>query len=256
MPSRSLSQSPSMSRFRFRLVFVLAFVFGSMAGSGPASAAEGVLKGQLFTAQHPDSLAGGAEVTLVFRDDTNELTHKSTVATPRGEYEFTGLKTDPGYQYVVRVAYFDRDFLGPPISFEDGQTEVEFNFLVARNAAPLPPMEGEAHSHPTSTRPPMGSPVPPNPGAMVAITATILALFLLPILSAYRRDRLSVATAGSPARPRAVDALMRDIAALDLRFSEREIEEGDYRSVRRSLLQKLHALTGAERTESSEIPRT
>ncbi len=249
---------PDASNCRLRIypVLVLSFALVLMAG-GPAVAADGVLKGQLFTAQHPDSLAGGAEVTLVFRDDTNELTHKSTVATPRGEYEFTGLKTDPGYQYVVRVAYFDRDFLGPPISFEDGQTEVEFNFLVARNAAPLPPMEGDVHQHqPTTTRPPMGSPVPPNPAAMVAITATILALFLLPILNAYRRDRLSVNGSEGAARPRAVDALLRDIAALDLRYSDRDIEEGDYRSVRRSLLQKLHTLTGVVPTESSETPRT
>jgi hypothetical protein len=76
---------------------------------------------------------------------------------------------------------------------------------------------------------------------MTVIVLTILALFGLPITTAYRRDRVSSESGRED--PEAA-ALIRDIASLDLRFSRQELESTDYEAVRRSLLRRLHELTG------------
>ncbi|MEZ4648920.1 MAG: hypothetical protein R3E97_09075 [Candidatus Eisenbacteria bacterium] len=83
-------------------------------------------------------------------------------------------------------------------------------------------------------------PVYQDPVTMVVIVLTLFALFGLPIANAYRKDRVRRAREdGSQAA-----GLIRDIGSLDLRFAREELEEPDYQSVRRSLLRRLHQITG------------
>lgn len=134
------------------------------------------------------------------------------------------------------------------MSFEPGSSLLEFNFLVSRDAQPIPqtdahpPMDGALDAH---THPPL-QPVRQDPLAAVAIVAGVLALFALPFVLG-RRD------GGGDGQRRiegpAVD-LMRDIASLDLRFAEGDLEESDYRAVRASLFEKLEERTGGARSGS------
>jgi hypothetical protein len=207
------------------------------------SAQEGSIVGQLFTAEHPDSVAAGAQLTLIYRTPAGEVERVPASAGPHGEYEFQGLSADPSIQYVIKVSHFGRDFLGAPIQFESGQTTLAYNFLVARDAAPLPAGGMEGHPPISSDTPAQMAPptVRQNPVTMTVIVLTILALFGLPITTAYRRDRVSSESGRED--PEAA-ALIRDIASLDLRFSRQELESTDYEAVRRSLLRRLHELTG------------
>lgn len=215
-----------------------------------ATAQTGRILGQLFTAEHPDSVAVGAELTLIFRGADGEVERIPATAGPDGEYEFSGLSTDPEIQYVVKVSHFGRDFLGAPIQFEQGETELAYNFLVSRDAAPLPADGMEGHPPMSQGAPAQMSPPPvyQDPVTMVVIVLTLFALFGLPIANAYRKDGLAPASGGTD--PEAA-ALIRDIASLDVRFERRELEEPDYQSVRRSLLRRLNQITGV----SAETPR-
>lgn len=231
------------------LVLLGAATGGGVTGAAPAFAATGRIAGQLFTAEHPDSLAAGAELTLIFRSADGAVQRIPTTAGSQGEYQFTRLDTDPALQYVIRVRHFGRDFLGAPIHFEPGESDLVYNFLVARDAAPLPTEGMEGHppipSGGMATQPPR---VRQDPLAMGAIVVGILALFGIPIAEAYRRDRSRrVRGAGLGPDPEA-ESLVQDIARLDLRFARGEIESGDYQAVRRSLRRRLEELTGvAER---------
>lgn len=236
-----------------RLALGLALVGGVLgAGSiwaqaetapGASGAGVGVLQGRLFTAQHPDSVASNAEVQLIFRDADDHLQRISSTAGPDGSYAFPGISADPTLDYVVRVQFFGRDYLGAPISFTAGETELEYNFLVARNAESIP-MDGLPDNHPQmgeTARPPMAPPVRQDPLTMVVLVAVILALFGLPIISAWKRE---VADAqATNARP--IDSLVRDIAGLDLRFERGDLEEDVYRKVRDSLFARLRESAGA-----------
>ena len=216
------------------------------AAAQPGTAETGSILGQLFTAEHPDSVAAGAELTLIFRAPDGEVQRVPGVAGPHGEYEFPGLSTDPSLQYVVRVSYFGRDFLGAPMQFDVGQTRLAYNFLVARDAAPIPTGGMEGHPPISSDDAPaqMGqNGVRQDPFSMTVIVLAILALFGLPIATAYRRDRQG--PEGKREDPEAA-ALIRDIASLDLRYSRGELEASDYEAVRRSLIRRLHALTGVQ----------
>ena len=234
----------ALARIFLLAVLPLSFFFGG-AGSvsaqpaagetdAPAgSAGPGELRGQLFTAQHPDSVAAGAEVTLIWRDASDELNRISSTAGEDGSYSFPGLSADPTIDYVVRVQYFGRDYLGAPVSFTAGETVLEYNFLVARDAESIP-MDGlpDGHSHTggAATPPPL-QPVKQNPVTMLVLVALFIALFALPVLSVWKRE---VALARGSNRP-PIDSLVRDIAGLDLRFQRGDLEEDVYRQVRESL---------------------
>lgn len=226
------------------MLVAFLILFGALVSAGSA-AAQGSILGQLFTAENPDSVAAGAELTLIFRTPDGEVARVPARAGSHGEYEFAGLSTDPAIQYVIRVSYFGRDFLGAPIQFGPGETELAYNFLVARDAAPLP--EGGMEGHPPVTNsssvsaqmPPRG--VRQDPVTMFVIVLTILAAFGLPIATAYKRDRTGDGVQGED--PESA-ALIRDIASLDVRFDRQELEASDYEAVRRSLLRRLHDLTG------------
>ena len=142
------------------------------------------------------------------------------------------------------MTYFGRDFLGAPIHFDSGQTNLAYNFLVSRDAAALPPdaMEGHTHAPGGTMRMPPDR-VRQDPVTMTIIVLTALALFALPIMTAERRDR---SEAESHEDDPESAALIRDIASLDLRYSRQELETTDYEAVRRSLLRRLHELKGVE----------
>lgn len=240
-----MGSSRARRRAGYRAVYAVLVLLGMAALSGSAAAQAGRIAGQLFTAEHPDSLAVGAELTLIFRSADGAVQRIPATAGIQGEYEFSGLPTDPALQYVIRVRHFGRDFLGAPIHFEPGEADLIYNFLVSRDAAPLPTDGMEGH-------PPIGSGgaarqepgVRQDPLAMSAIVLGILALFALPIAEAYRRDRALRALRAAPTADPEAEALVQDIARLDLRFARGELESGDYQAVRRSLLRRLHELTG------------
>jgi hypothetical protein len=213
-----------------------------------AQSGVGTIRGQLFTAQHLDSVAGGAELTLIYRQSASEPVERmTTTAGEDGTYLFTPVSPDPAIAYVIKVHHFGRDFLGAPMSFEPGSSLLEFNFLVSRDAQPVPqsdghpPMEDASDSHAHEVER-----VRQDPLAAVAIVGGVLTLFALPFLAGRSR--------GSGNRERRVEGaaadLMRDIASLDLRFAEGDLEESDYRSVRASLFEKLEERTGAARPAS------
>lgn len=225
------------------LLLFLVILAPSIAGAQQSGV--GIIRGQLFTAQHLDSVAAGAELTLIYRQSAAEPVERmTTTAGADGTYLFTPVSPDPTIAYVIKVHHFGRDFLGAPMSFEPGSSLLEFNFLVSRDAQPVPQTDGH---------PPMEDASGPgaheierirqDPLAAVAIVAGVLTLFALPFLVGRSRR--------SGDRERRVEGaaadLMRDIASLDLRFAEGDLEESDYRSVRASLFEKLEERTGAAR---------
>ncbi|MCA9726904.1 MAG: hypothetical protein KC729_04420 [Candidatus Eisenbacteria bacterium] len=247
-PGGSGGSFPCRSVLLVALVALLALSLGAPVQA--QNAGTGTILGQLFTAEHPDSVAGQAELTLIFRPAGAETVERvSQTAGPDGSYRFDGVSTDPTISYVIKVHYFGRDFLGAPIAFEAGQSVLEFNFLVARDAKPIPQSDGHPPMDGGMGGSGMGGvlqPVRQDPLAAVAIVAGLLAFFLLPVAMERRK--------GPAERPRldgAASDLMRDIASLDLRFANGELAESDYRSVRSSLFQKLEEKTGAVETRAT-----
>lgn len=234
------------------LLFVSLFAGASLAQSPPTG--PGTIRGHLFTAESVDSVAAGAEVTLVFRDPGGTLHRVGSVAGSDGAYAFENLPTQPEQSYVIRVHYFDRDFLGAPMSFTPGESLLEFDFLVSREAQAIPP-GGMPEGHPTGNMdlPPRADPPRQDPLAAIAIVGTVFGLFGLGYLRSQYSGAAPAKKRGSPE----IDALIRDIASLDLRHSRREIEEADYRSVRASLFRKLEERTRAARSTAppSTSPR-
>jgi hypothetical protein len=203
----------------------------------------GIIRGQLFTAQDPESVAAGAEVTLIFRKPGASVPERIPAhAGQDGTYLFAPVSTDPAIAYVVMVHYFGRDYLGAPMSFQQGSALLEFNFLVSRDAAPIPqtdahpPMDGSLDGH---LHPPL-LPVRQDPVAAAIIVLGVLTLFALPFLLARAGDE--------PGRIEGSAAdLMRDIASLDLRFADGDLDEPEYRAVRERLFAKLEERTGVSR---------
>lgn len=229
------------------LLLVLLVSVHSPAGAQGGNA--GMIRGQLFTAQHPESVAAGAELTLIFRNPGSEVVERTvTRAGQDGTYLFAPVSTDPAIAYVIKVHHFGRDYLGAPMSFEPGSALLEFNFLVARDAAPIPqtedahpPMGGALDAH---THPPV-QPVRQDPIAAAAIVLGVLTLFALPFLL----DRSRSGDGPGKIEGSAAD-LMRDIASLDLRFADGDLEEPEYRAVRERLFAKLEERTGVSRPDA------
>lgn len=218
---------------------------GADAGMGP-----GEIRGQLFTADHPESTASHAEVFLVYRDAAGERRELGLTTGGDGRYDFTGLSIDAAQSYVVRVDFRGSSFLGAPMQFADERV-LTSNFLVSLTAPPITAPRADGEGRPGSAEPQagtlgLGEPVPPRPELMLLWTAAVAAGFAWPILAARRRD--AERRARGPAAP-PENSLVRDIAALDLRFEEGALERGDYERVRASLLARLRA----ERSEPNAM---
>jgi len=232
-------------RRRIFLASIALLVLLLASAHAPARAQQaGMILGQLFTAEHPESVAAGADLTLIFREPGSEVVERINVkAGQDGTDLFSPVSTDPAIAYVIKVHYFGRDYLGAPMSFEPGSSLLEFNFLVARDAAPIPqtdahpPMAGafDPHMHPPI------EPVRQDPLAAVAIVMGVLTLFAFPFLLGRRTGEGPARIEGSAAD------LMRDIASLDLRFADGDLEEPEYRAVRARLFAKLEERTGVSR---------
>lgn len=226
--------------------FVGALSTPRLAWAQPADAGAGVgmLGGRLFTADHPESLAVGAEVFLLFEtpEGSKQLVTRSDTG---GAYVFTGLSTEATIQYVLRVDYRGNNFLGAPLSFSPGQTQLSQSFLVSTTAPPVGGGAGTAEGQMPANHPPVpgqeGRPVPEKPGDAIGLTLLLLALFGVPLY--LMRNREAAATAPRPSG--AVESLIRDIAALDLRHETGVIDREDYERVRGSLKRRLSELTGA-----------
>ncbi len=198
---------------------------------------EGVISGRLFTADHPDSLARGASVTLIYGRAEGERSELVAASGPDGVYRFDGLSTDPNITYLLRVDFRGESFLGPPTGFETGEVALDRSFLVSPQAPPLDRMlTGEAMP---SDHPPVpalhGEPTPIQPGITLLLVLLIVAAWLGPWLWIRRRDR-------GAARPRAegeIEALIRDIAGLDARHAAGQLPSEDWTRVRGRLMEEL-----------------
>ncbi|MBK8230101.1 MAG: hypothetical protein IT349_13340 [Candidatus Eisenbacteria bacterium] len=209
-----------------------------------AGAGVGMLGGRLFTADHPESLAVGAEVFLLFETPAGSK-QLVTRSDSGGAYVFTGLSTEGTIQYVLRVDYRGNNFLGAPLSFSPGQTQLSQSFLVSTTAPPVGGGAGAGEGQMPANHPPVpgqeGRPVAEKPGDAIGLTVLLLALFGLPLY--LMRSREGAVTAPRPSG--AVESLIRDIAALDLRHETGVIDREDYERVRGSLKRRLSELTGA-----------
>lgn len=247
-------------RFVRRLSLFLAGVLVALgACSETARTADfgqgtGEIGGQLYAADHPESLAAGADVALIFRGSDGTRHELNAESDSRGAYRFTGLPTATEVSYVLRVAFRGNSFLGAPMNFA-GEPRIVSNFLVSSEAPPATPnddpaMAGESlpPGHPEVPHSPVeGKPVPLNPAATLLLVLVSIALFALPWRLAHRERPASV-----PGIARvAIDALVRDIASLDLRHEAEEIEREDYLRVRASLMKRLR-----DRTRSGEAAAT
>jgi hypothetical protein len=88
-------------------------------------------------------------------------------------------------------------------------------------------------------------PVRQDPIAAAAIVLGVLTLFALPFLL----DRSRSGDGPGKIEGSAAD-LMRDIASLDLRFADGDLEEPEYRAVRERLFAKLEERTGVSRPDA------
>jgi hypothetical protein len=215
-------------------LLLAAFLFVSVAGAARA----GTIGGRVFTAENPDSVAKGAGVTLIFRGADGELTRTKSLTDESGHFHFLDLAQDSSIGYVLQINHAGRDFLSTPIHFGPGQSEVDYSVLLS-DQAPTP--EGMPSGHPplSGERPPVGTPVRPNPVHTILIVVWIVLVFGLLAILARRR----VGDAGAAEPPAAVRALIRDIASLDNRHEDGVIGEEEYRKVREGLVARLRSLT-------------
>jgi len=238
--------------------WVVLFLSGLLALAPPARGQSanggdgaGSLGGRLFTADHPESVAVGADVFLIFQDAKGTARQLKTSVGHDGAYLFTGLSTEPTIQYVLRVDFRGENYLGAPSSFTAGQTALDLSFLVSKTAPPAPggamggAMGGGAgEGQLPSGHPPVegqsGKPVPVNAGHTLLLTLALVLAFGLPVALLARADR----RAETPRPSGAIETLLRDIAALDLRYESGVLAREEYDPVRNSLKRRLSELAG------------
>ena len=226
----------------FRAVAWIALIAGALAAPAfwsatPVGAA--TIAGRVFTADHPDSIAPGAPVSVVFRPPGGEVQRLQTDADAEGHFHFVDLSADSSIAYVLRIDFKGMQFLSSPIRFEPGEDVVEFNVLIAGG---MP--QGEMPSgHPSvPSGPPQGSPVRPN--ALHTILLALWVTMIFAFLAALIRRKLR--PGGERALPAAARGLVRDIASLDNSRAGGVIGEEEYRKVREGLMIRLRALIGKE----------
>jgi hypothetical protein len=212
-------------------------LFGSalLAAVLAAPAGAGTISGRLFTAEDPDSVAPNVAVTLVFRGQGEELERLSTTSDETGHFHFMDVNADTSIGYVLRLDYRGREFLGTPMRFLPGQSEITFNVLLSDQAPPEGTLP-EGHPPLQESEAVVAPPVQ-NPLHMVLIVAWITILFIGIALLA-RRPREGGAGTPAPAR-----SLARDIASLDLRHAEGAIGQEEYEKVRSGLVERLRTVS-------------
>lgn len=210
-----------------------------LLGAGlPLDANAGTITGRVFTAEHPDSVARGVPVTLIFRAADGEMSRQTTQSDAGGHFHFLDLSQDTTLVYILQIDYRGREFLSGGIHFEPGDDEIDYSVLLTEQA---PDQSGMPSGHPPipGQRPPQGRPVSPNALHTVLIVLWIVLIFVL--LGFMARPRKA---GGKPQdAPAAVRALVRDIASLDIRHDDGVIGEEEYRKVREGLMARLRSLT-------------
>jgi hypothetical protein len=225
--------APFLSR-RF-LFYLLAIVLLPVTGAPAARGA--TLAGRVFTADHPDSIAPGAPVSLIFRPPQGEVQRLQSTADEGGHFHFVDLSPDTSIAYVLRIDYKNLQFLSSPIQFAPGEEVVEFNVLLAGGGAPGGDMP---EGHPSIPGEPMqGSPVRPNTLHTILLALWVILVFALLALLARR----SASTRGDEILSPAARDLVRDIASLDNRHADGVIGAEEYRKVRDGLMARLRTLS-------------
>jgi hypothetical protein len=210
------------------LAFAILAVWG--AGSGFAA----TIAGRVYTADHPDSIAPGAPVSLVFRPKQGDMQRLQVSADAEGHFHFMDLSADSSIAYVLKIDFKGREFLSSPIRFRPGEDVVEFNVLLAGGM----PQEEMPAGHPSiSGGEPEGRPVRPN--ALHTILIVLWTVILFGLLGVLARRKGS--PEGRPL-PAGAKGLIRDIAGLDERHADGVIGEDEYRKVRDGLMTRLRAL--------------
>ena len=200
----------------------------------------GTIAGRVFTADHPDSIAPGAAVSLVFRLPQGEMVRQQTAADASGHFHFIDLAADTSIAYVLRIDYKGMQFLSEPIQFTPGEDVVDYNILLSGGE---PPMEEMPAGHPpVGSGPPLGRPVRPNALHAVILVAWVVLMFVLLALIARRKPATEDPTLAPGARD-----LVRDIASLDNRHADGVIGEEEYRKVREGLMRRLRAMSAKGR---------
>ena len=215
---------------RALLSFLLLLAFGGSIAHG------GIITGTVYTTEHEDSLAADVPVFLAFRDSTDQICLIDGRTDHSGLFLFEGVSTDSSISYRLRIDYRGEDFLGAPISFGPGETEIVFDVLLAherRSESTLPA------GHPLIGGPPVRStPVVQRPLDTVLVVLLVTLLFGVLAFLARRPVAAGVAVRLSPS----AQVWVRDIAGLDLRYRDGVIGEEEYRKVRDSLIDRLRPM--------------
>lgn len=204
--------------------------------AGPGLGA--TIAGHVFTAEHADSTAPHVPVTLIFRDAQDELQRLSAVTDAEGHFHFLDLSADTSIGYVLRIEHRGREFLGAPVRFAPGQTEIDWNVLLSEQA---PPAGGLPEGH----SPMPGSETTPRPAVQDPWHAVLIALWIaliFTVVALLARRRVEASARGSAVPPEA-RTLARDIASLDARRTEGVIGPEEYQKVRAGLVERLRAVS-------------
>lgn len=187
----------------------------------------GVLRGTVFTADHPESLLRHAPVDLIYRPGGGEFQRITGEADHAGSFSFTGLDTTSSLAYVLRILRGEREFLSEPIVFPPGMDTLVYNVMATED----PSRAGLPTGHPPLSQPPPASAPKQNDFATFLIVAWIALAFAIP----FHLTRSKPRSRGASPYPPEARSLMRDIAALDLRHEKGEIGGAEYGKIRSSL---------------------
>ena len=215
---------------------ILAVLAAILFLSAPALAGE--IVGGAFTAEHPDSVAAGCSVSLIYRDAAGERQQIDKTTGEDGHFHFAGLSTSPDFSYVIQISYRGRSFLSAPVQFPAGEDVVEYSVLLSRETPAFGEMPS-GHSDIPGATPPAARAARQSPAHTILIVLWIVAIFVLFAWMGRPRGESAPADRLSPQ----ARSLVRDIAGLDLRHEDGVIGEEEYRKVRQGLIDRLRSMT-------------
>ncbi len=183
----------------------------------------GTITGQVFTAEHNDSLARSIPVTLLYRDAAEALQEIEGGTDSLGTYRFVDVPADTSIEYVIRIDSGEHELLSTPIRFEIGQELLASSFLL--------PSPERGHV-------PVGSPVEQSHSDLIVILVCVVILFAGLARAGQRSDPVG----GQRRFSSGAHQLARDVASLDLRYEDGVIGEEEYTKVRAGLMGKLRTM--------------
>ncbi len=88
-----------------------------------AEPGNGTIKGQLVNGTKGGmAKVGGVEITLTTYQNDKELGTKTTTGDAEGKFTFSGLVTQEGYSYLVKVLFLTAEYTSEPIMFKASET--------------------------------------------------------------------------------------------------------------------------------------